>query len=79
MLRRFDYVQYDEQATAQQDAFKQKFLELENMTNRLEEGRAKSLIFIYLEIAYMWVGKALRDECIARDPVIQDQPARTRG
>lgn len=78
MSRRFDYVKYDPQATVQQDAFKTKFQELENMASNLKEGRAKSLVMTYMEITYMWVGKALRDECIERNPEMPDVPERTK-
>ncbi len=78
MSRRFDYVKYDPQATIQQEEFKKKFQELENMASSLKVGRAQSLVMTYLEITYMWVGKALRDECIERNPEISDVPERTK-
>lgn len=78
MSRRFDYVKYDEQATKQQAEFKQKFQELEAMAETLQEGRAKSLVMTHLEITYMWVGKALRDEQITRNPETPDVPERTK-
>ena len=60
---RFDYVAYDEQATKLQAEFKQKFIELDEMIERsLLKGRAQSLVLTKLEEAYMWVGKAVRDE-----------------
>lgn len=78
MSRRFDYVKYDPQAIIQQSAFKEKFQELENMAEGLKDGRAKSLVMTYLEITYMWIGKALRDEQIARNPESPDVPERTK-
>ncbi len=78
MSRRFDYVKYDAQAMIQQSAFKEKFQELENMAENLKDGRAKSLVMTYLEITYMWVGKALRDEQITRNPETPDVPERTK-
>ena len=78
MSRRFDYVKYDPQATIQQEEFKKVFLNLENMASSLKEGRAKSLVMTYLEITYMWIGKALRDECVERNPEIKDVPERTK-
>lgn len=66
MSRRFDYVKYDTQAMEQQSEFKQKFIELEALSEKLKDGRAKSLVMTYLEITYMWVGKALRDEQLDR-------------
>ena len=77
MSRRFDYVKYDEQATKQQASFQDDFQIIEGQVERLNDGRAKSLAMTHLEIAYMWVGKALRDECIARNPETDDVPERT--
>ena len=78
MSRRFDYVKYDEHAMIQQSAFKEAFQKVEIMASDLKEGRAKSLVMTYLEIAYMWVGKALRDEQILRNPETPDIPERTK-
>jgi len=75
--RRFDYVKYDEQAAKAQESAKQLCQGLEAYIESLEDGRAKSLALTHLEITYMWIGKALRDECIARNPEIQDEPKRT--
>lgn len=67
-MGRFDYVQYDGQATIDQVEFKNKFVELEKeVVQRLQPGRATSLVFTKLEEAYMWIGKAIRDDQIARD------------
>lgn len=63
---RFDYVKYDEQAIKQQAIFKDRFEELERFASELKDGRAKSLFLTHLEEAYMWTGKAIRDEQIAR-------------
>lgn len=76
--RRFDYVKYDETAAAEQAGFKELFSGLAGMVeDRLSPGRATSLALTKLEEAYMWVGKALRDECIARDDKVPDEPRRT--
>lgn len=77
MSRRFDYVKYDEQASIAQEQYKQQMIELEDALEGLKDGRAKSLALTYLEITYMWIGKALRDECIVRNPEISDVPERT--
>lgn len=45
----------------------------QKVEQRIKDGRAKSLVMTHLEIAYMWVGKALRDECIER----KEQTSRT--
>lgn len=76
MSRRFDYVKYDEQATKAQETAKQLCLDIETFIESLDEGRAKSLALTHLEITYMWIGKALRDECIVRNPNISDEPSR---
>lgn len=63
---RFDYIKYDSLSEANQLAFKKAFEDLEKMVNQLADGRAKSLVFTKIEEAYMWVGKAIRDEQVAR-------------
>lgn len=78
MSRRFDYVKYDETAVGQMQLAKESCQIVEHQIERLEEGRAKSLALTHLEITYMWIGKALRDECIKRNPEIKDVPERTK-
>jgi hypothetical protein len=65
-MSRFDYVQYDEIAKVQQAVYKELFSTLEDSVKGLSPGRATSLILTKLEEAYMWVGKAIRDDQIAR-------------
>ena len=65
-MSRFDYVKYDEEATKKQAAFKAAFEALEEQTNLLENGRAKALVLTKLEEAYMWIGKAVRDEQVVK-------------
>ena len=75
--RTFDYVRYDEDSVTKQEAFKAKFEELEQMgIDLLPPGRARSLLSTKLEEAYMWTGKAIRDEQIARNNA-SHEPART--
>jgi hypothetical protein len=62
---RFDYVEYDERSKDLQAMFKADFKNVEWKISNLEEGRAKALALTALEEAYMWVGKAIRDEQIA--------------
>ncbi len=71
MSQRFSYVKYDAEAIAEQEAFKVKFEELEAMAAGLKAGRAQALFLTALEEAYMWTGKAIRDEQIERN----SQPA----
>ena len=77
MGQRFSYVRYDAEATTTQEAFKQKFEELETMAELLKDGRAKSLFLTALEEAYMWTGKAIRDEQIARGSQVEHVAERT--
>lgn len=68
MAGRFDYVKYDTFAAFKQERFKEVFEEAERLgITLLEDGRAKSLFFTALEEAYMWTGKAIRDEQIQRN------------
>jgi len=62
-VNRFDYVKYDEWSTAMQAKFKEQFQVLEAIAEKhLINGRAKSLLLTSLEEAYMWCGKAIRDQ-----------------
>lgn len=73
---RFDYVAYDDDAMKNQASFKERFMNLEaEVDHRLISPRAKALIHTYLEIAYMWVGKAIRDDQIKRNGIapLQEQ------
>lgn len=63
---RFDYVKYDAEAQAQQEAFKQMFVHLASEVEKFPPGRAQSLVLTTLEESYMWVGKMVRDFQIAR-------------
>ncbi len=69
MTGRFDYVKYDAVAIEKQEGFKHLFEVLEKAGyDMLPDGRAKSLFFTAIEEAYMWTGKAIRDEQIGRNP-----------
>lgn len=64
---RFDYVKYDEKAQKDQELFKQKFMGIEaHVEQTLISPRAKALVLTKLEEAYMFVGKAIRDDQLAR-------------
>lgn len=77
-MNRFDYVQYDETATSQQVVFKQAFMNLEMLAqDALANGRAKSLVLTKLEEAYMWVGKAIRDDQMGRGSATSLQEQRS--
>lgn len=64
---RFSYVRYDPEAVSKQEEFKRAFEKVESLADGLEHGRARDLLLNYLEIAYMWTGKALRDDQISRN------------
>ena len=78
MTSRFDYVKYDDQAVKEQEVFKNAFMALDGIGNRLKQGRAKSTFLTKLEEAYMWVGKAIRDEQIERNKETILQEERTK-
>lgn len=64
---RFSYIQYDERALNLQQELKKKFEEIEKFADHfLPDSRPKSLLMTALEEAYMWSGKAIRDDQIKR-------------
>lgn len=75
MPNRFDYVLYDDQATSIQVTFKDMFVKIAEEIEHFGAGRAKALALTKLEETYMWIGKAIRDEQIARndDTDLQEQ------
>lgn len=73
---RFSYVRYDEESVALQNKFREGVEELERLAYELPDGRAKSLFLTELEVAYMWVGKAVRDAQIARTGSVAEEPKR---
>lgn len=75
-MSRFDYVKYDLEASAKQDAFKKRFIELHSLVDSLPKSRASSLVSTKLEEAYMWIGKAIRDDQIVRNGSAEPQEER---
>ncbi len=67
MIKRFDYVKYDEKAQSLQDSCKGHCMVLELFLNNLPDSREKSLAITKIEEAYMWMGKAIRDDQINRN------------
>lgn len=68
MSQRFSYVKYDGLSIAKQEAFKKMFEAIESYAEgALYECREKALLMTALEEAYMWTGKAIRDEQISRN------------
>lgn len=78
-MSRFDYVKYDEKSCDFQAGFKDLFETVEFEVDKLAPGRAKALIYTKLEEAYMWVGKAIRDEQIYRQTIKELQEERKDG
>lgn len=70
-MSRFDYVAYDQDAQARQAAAKRLATDLETFINEnlttAAAGRAKALALTKLEEVYMWIGKGIRDDQIARN------------
>lgn len=79
MSSTFSYVKYDELSAAQQLHLRTAFEEVERLVSYLADGRAKSLVLTKLEEAYMWTGKAVRDEQILRTGKVDEQPERSNG
>jgi len=77
MSKRFDYVKYDGLSQKAQEEIKQKFIELEFYIEALVPGREKALVHTKLEEAYMWVGKAIRNDQIVRNGKADLQEERT--
>lgn len=68
MINRFDYVDYDEKAQTSQSFFKQGFSNIGSAIEaHLPKGRATNLALTALEEAYMWIGKAIRDDQVDRN------------
>jgi hypothetical protein len=77
-MSRFDYVQYDPESILAQAEFKNLFTSIEVFANKtLKDSRPKSLLMTALEEAYMWTGKAIRDQQISRVSLIADLPERS--
>ncbi len=74
---RFSYVRYDERSTARQEHFKKLFEAIEEFAEKtLTDSRSRSLLMTALEEAYMWTGKAIRDDQIKRGADPEHVPAR---
>ena len=65
---RFQYVDYDQLSTSKSGAIKAAVQEVEALLlKHLPESRPRSLALTKLEEAFMWAGKAIRDEQLERD------------
>ena len=78
-MSRFDYVKYDEAGVAQQQAFKNYCQGLEGHISELKSPRAVALALTKLEECYMWIGKAIRDDQIARNGSAELQEERNNS
>lgn len=77
-MSRFSYIKYDEHSVAKQENLKKMYEGIEEYVNKnLGPSRAQSLILTKLEESYMWTGKAIRDEQIARTPTTNHEPGRS--
>lgn len=74
-MSRFDNVQYDELSNQHSVELKEAFVKLEELVGKaMKAPRAKALVFTKLEEAFMWVGKALRDDQLKRKPASEVPP-----
>lgn len=78
-MSRFDYVKYDAIAESEQTLAKENVTELEMLIDSLKSPRAKALALTKLEECYMWIGKAIRDDQIARNGSAELQEERTNS
>lgn len=76
MSTRFDYIKYDPTAEHYQSAYKEIFVNLEQLIESHLPGRAQALALTSLEQTYMWIGKMIRDEQIMRLGPQADVPER---
>jgi len=66
-MSRFDYTKFDDRSADKQQAFKGMAAVLEmGIDTVLTSPRAKGKALDALEECYMWIGKAIRDDQIAR-------------
>lgn len=79
-MSRFEYVKYDEIAARHQSDVKDHFVAIEMVIDTyLNNGRAKALVMTHIEEAYMWVGKAIRDDQIERNKKTELQEERNNS
>ena len=64
---RFDFVAYDLLAVEQSNFYKNQVSQLAESIETLGSARARALALTKLEECYMWIGKAIRDDQIARN------------
>lgn len=78
MSNTFSYVRYDQESVTKQETLKGMFEAIEAYCrSNLYPGRASSLVYTKLEEAYMWTGKAIRDQQIIRNSQTEHVAERT--
>lgn len=78
-MSRFDYVSYDSIAASEQSRAKEMVTSLETLIETLHSPRARAFALTKLEECYMWIGKAIRDDQIARNGSAELQEERTNS
>lgn len=78
-MSRFAYVRYDTKAIAIQEGCKEVFKNLEDAIEQFPKSRESALALTKLEEAYMWVGKVIRNDQIARNGAAPTQEERTNS
>lgn len=61
-MNRFDYVKYDDVSNEKQAAAKIAAQQLEQLIERIDEPATKHRALEALEVAYMWIGKGIRND-----------------
>lgn len=80
MVSRFDYVKYDVDGVMQQGLFKGAFMAIdESIQSILPDSDYRKEAIKHLEISYMMIGKAIRDEQIERNGSAPLQEERNDG
>jgi len=79
MNNRFDFVEYDQRAKSLQADFKKTVTDLATQIELLGQNRPTALALTALEECYMWIGKAIRDDQIARNSVIELEEGRSNS
>lgn len=83
MSSRFDYIKYDDRAQIAQEKAKVQVTKLERMINEdlghISGDLEKKFAIQKLEECYMWIGKAIRNDQIARNGSAPLQEERTNS
>ena len=66
MTERFDHIQFDEISLNKAHGLRVAFENVEDLLEKLPPSRQRLFCFQALEEAYMWAGKAIRDEQLHR-------------